>query len=130
MNRSSSSGVGSNATGGGMTSEVRCFCGLISEVKQAWTDGNPGRRDLIREQAEELKNLRTMVRHEGHTVNPEVRAINSEVLLQMETMEAENKKLKQELASSCEREKMGRQFVLISWLGFVCVTAVIVNALK
>lgn len=40
MNRSSSSGVGSNATGGGMTSEVRCFCGLISEVKQAWTDDN------------------------------------------------------------------------------------------
>ncbi|XP_048611665.1 uncharacterized protein LOC125585965 [Brassica napus] len=126
MNRSSSSGVGSNATGGGMTSEWYDVEKPYGCQKTALLEA----RDLIREQAEELKNLRTMVRHEGHTVNPEVRAINSEVLLQMETMEAENKKLKQELASSCEREKMGRQFVLISWLGFVCVTAVIVNALK
>ncbi|KAF8056332.1 hypothetical protein N665_1274s0008 [Sinapis alba] len=124
-----------------MTSEVRCLCGHISKVKKAWMDDNPLRRfyscaypkwkycnffrwyDVEKSHGwknpQELKNLTTMVKHEGCTMNLEVRAINLEVLLQMETMKTENKK-----------EKMDRQFMIISWLVFVCVTTVIANALN
>ncbi|XP_018435672.1 uncharacterized protein LOC108807951 [Raphanus sativus] len=92
-------------------------------------------RDLIREQEEELKKLRAMVGRDGkEEENKKLRAMigcdAKEMESKMLQLENENKKLKQELAVSYGKEKMGRQFVIISWVGFVCVTAVVVNALK
>ncbi|CAF1748212.1 unnamed protein product, partial [Brassica napus] len=107
-------------------------------------------RDLIREQEEELKKLKAMKLRA--MVGRDGKEMESEILLQMEEenkklramvgpdanemeskmlqLENENKKLKQELAVSYGKEKMGKQFVIISWVGFACVTPVIVNALK
>lgn len=96
--QSRASGSGSNSTGGEINvvrtvAGVQCFCGKEAQIRQSWTDANPGRRfykcgdrwksscdyfrwwdlekpygwqkaallearDLIRSQAEELKQLR------------------------------------------------------------------------
>ncbi|XP_024004523.1 uncharacterized protein LOC112081895 [Eutrema salsugineum] len=86
-------------------------------------------RDLIREQGDELKKLRAIVGEEGKEMayvgeKSETSTQNTDMLLQLTT---ENNKLKEKLASSLEKEKLCRQFVVISWVRFVCVTAVIVS---
>ncbi|CAN7029896.1 unnamed protein product [Brassica oleracea var. botrytis] len=108
-------------------------------------DGKEMESEMLLQMEEENKKLRAMVGRDG-------KEMESEILLQMEEenkklramvgpdanemeskmlqLENENKKLKQELAVSYGKEKMGKQFVIISWVGFACVTPVIVNALK
>ncbi|KAF2573370.1 hypothetical protein F2Q70_00003117 [Brassica cretica] len=82
-------------------------------------DGKEMESEILLQMEEENKKLRAMV-------GPDANEMESKML----QLENENKKLKQELAVSYGKEKMGKQFVIISWVGFACVTPVIVNALK
>ncbi|XP_024010843.1 uncharacterized protein LOC112086204 [Eutrema salsugineum] len=92
-------------------------------------------RDTIQDQLQELKKLRALVGEDGEVMASAGEQIesradnaeNSEVWIELTN---ENKALKEELALSVEKEKLCRQFVVISWVGFVCVTAIICNAFK
>lgn len=86
-------------------------------------------RDLIREQYEELKKLKALVGHETESEGKKTdsRVEKSELLSEMQK---EKMKPKEEVVLSVEKEKLLQQFVIMSWIGFVGLTAVMVNALK
>lgn len=84
-------------------------------------------RDLIKAQTEELSRLKAFIGGQQER-NPEVEV--TELLRRLEELEKENMALRSSVKSSSEKEQTLRQVVIISWVGFVCVVATIIHALK
>ena len=126
-----------------------CYCKKPTSTAKAWTDDNPGRRfwlcdshgfvdwvdkeeqnewqkqsllearGVMDRQREEIKNLKQLLR----TTSQEAPAGDStELLLEEGNRLAEEKeKLEIALITSVEKEKLLRQFVGLSWGGFIVV---------
>ncbi|EFH50590.1 predicted protein [Arabidopsis lyrata subsp. lyrata] len=129
-----------------------CDCGTQALIFQAWTDANPGRRfyrcgagrrsecnyfrwrdlekphgwqkkallearDLIKAQDAEIKRLR----------ETQAEGIESYA---GEDLEMEKKALESDLKTSKEKEQTLREVLLISWIGFICIFATVIHALK
>ncbi|XP_024011208.1 uncharacterized protein LOC112086487 [Eutrema salsugineum] len=134
-----------------------CHCSRPTWMSKSWTDENPGRRffkcnvhgfltwadkekpngwqkvsllearDQIRRLKEEIKDLRE-VKQQGLSATT-----GDSVMVKSETWKKnyeEMKKLEHEAMASKEREKLLRQFVVLSWGGFIIVTAMIIKMSK
>ncbi|CAL9234157.1 unnamed protein product [Arabidopsis halleri] len=143
---------GSSSTTRGKSSVLEdggfeCDCGKAALVRQSWTDANPGRRfcrcgagwknicnyfrwlDLEKphEQTEELTRLRAIV---GGQEERNTKDEGRELLRRLEDLEKENMALRSYVKASSAKDQTIRQVVIISWIGFACVVATIVHALK
>ncbi|XP_018461398.2 uncharacterized protein LOC108832408 [Raphanus sativus] len=131
-----------------------CFCKKRSSMAKAWTDDNPGRRfwlcdshgfvewidkeeqndwqkqsllearGVMDRQREEIKSLQQCVK----TTSQQATTGDSTALLLEEgdRLAEEKKKLEIALITAVEKEKLVRQFLGLSWGGFIVVTTIIV----
>lgn len=136
---------------GQTSSGPMCHCRRQTTMVKSWTNDNPGRwffrcnvhgffrwvdeekphgwqkvslleaRDQICYQKEEIKRLKDKI-EAMNTCG--TLAIDSNMV---ENLEAEKNKLECEATISKEREKLLRQFIVISWGGFIVVTAMILT---
>ncbi|XP_024004480.1 uncharacterized protein LOC112081880 [Eutrema salsugineum] len=136
-----------------------CQCKKVMTLSKSWTDENPGRRfykcdthgflcwadkekpfgwqkisllearDQIRRHKEQIKELNESLRTFTHQ---NMTGADSAVMKSkmFEKIEEEKTKLESELMASKEREKLLRQFVVISWGGFIVVTAMLLTMVK
>ncbi|CAN8252256.1 unnamed protein product [Cochlearia groenlandica] len=98
--------------------QKKAFVETREEIKEQKT--------IILQLKEEMKMFKSVHQSEDEI---EVESKNRKSILLYE-VEIENKMLKQEITGNGDKEKMLRQFVMISWLGFVIVIVVVVHALK
>ncbi|KAG7558553.1 Zinc finger GRF-type [Arabidopsis thaliana x Arabidopsis arenosa] len=84
-------------------------------------------RDVIRAQKETIKLLQEAAKEEPKT---EADIPKEEGGSSIEKLEKENIILRSELQASHQAEQTLRHFVLISWVGFICVVATVVHGLR
>ncbi|XP_024014964.1 uncharacterized protein LOC112088862 [Eutrema salsugineum] len=136
-----------------------CRCRKVTTMAKSWTDENPGRkfykcdthgflcwadkekpfgwqkislleaRDQIRQQKEQLKELNESLRacNDKDLNGADSGMMNLEMF---EKIAEEKRKLEIEAMASKEKEKLLRQFIVISWGGFIVVTAMILTMAK
>ncbi|XP_024009468.1 uncharacterized protein LOC112084550 [Eutrema salsugineum] len=132
-----------------------CHCRKPTKMTQSWTDENPGRmffrcdthgfsmwadkekpygwqkvrlieaREQIRRQKDEIRELEATLRETQQGIDSRISAnVTAE-------MSAEEKKKREfEAMASKEREKLLRQFVVVSWGGFIVIAAMILTMVK
>ncbi|XP_024009367.1 uncharacterized protein At4g04775-like [Eutrema salsugineum] len=124
-----------------------CKCGRSTTMLKAWTNENPGRRFFKCDahgfvawadeekpygwQKMSLLEARDEIRHNKEEIKllkESVKALTNQAMSETTTaatsdsrIEEEKKKLEYEIMVSKEREKMMRQFIIISWDGFIIV---------
>ncbi|XP_024013619.1 uncharacterized protein LOC112087834 [Eutrema salsugineum] len=153
MENSSSSATSFNASYNQLDVPL-CHCRKPTRMAQSWTDDNPGRvffkcdthgfsvwadkekpfgwqklrlieaREQIRRQKEEIRALKTSLRETHVSLSSNSPNVDAEMFAE------EKKKLEFEAMAAKEREKLLRQFVVISWGGFIVVTTMILTMVK
>ncbi|XP_010424112.1 PREDICTED: uncharacterized protein At4g04775-like [Camelina sativa] len=119
-----------------------CNCGRSTTLAKSWTNENPGRRFFkcvvhgfvkwadeekpygwqkvsLLEARDEIKILRESLKAMNVTGST---ALSHDLV---NKHEEEKKKLESEVMAASEREKILRQFILLSWGGFIVVIAMI-----
>ncbi|XP_010495812.1 PREDICTED: uncharacterized protein LOC104772956 [Camelina sativa] len=128
-----------------------CNCGRPTIKLKSWTDENPGRIfykcdvhgfvswvDVEKQcnwQKLSLLEARDEIRHYKQKVNVlKDSVIEEKKIIQLEEgkkqLEKEKKQLEDEVNVAKEREKLLRQFIAISWGGFILAIAIIITILK
>ncbi|XP_010463111.1 PREDICTED: uncharacterized protein LOC104743763 [Camelina sativa] len=138
VSQSSGSDVNSNRSWDPLCST----CGRVTTVAKSWTNDNPGRRFYkcvvhgfcnwadehspygwqkvsLLEAIDEIKQLKESLRAMNEQM---VSGSNTDLL---KTEDEEKKKLEISVMAATEREKMLRQFILLSWGGFIVVIGLI-----
>ncbi|KAF8093210.1 hypothetical protein N665_0388s0011 [Sinapis alba] len=89
-------------------------------------------RDQIRRQQLEIRQLKEKLREGNQQILQQEEATNgtSCVAISMDDKALEITRLQVELLNASDREKMLKQFLLISWGGFLAITTIIVATLK
>ncbi|XP_019099714.1 PREDICTED: uncharacterized protein LOC109132525 [Camelina sativa] len=155
MDRVMSQSSGSDANSGRRSGGPICNCGKAIIVVKSWTNDNPGRRfykcavhgffgwadeekpcgwqkisllearDELRHQKDEIKllkeSLKAMNEHglSGATTTMHTGLVNK--------YEQEKNHLENEVMAATEREIMLRQFIVLSWRGFIVVIGMILG---
>ncbi|XP_019101872.1 PREDICTED: uncharacterized protein At4g04775-like [Camelina sativa] len=155
MDRVMSQSYGSDANSGRRCWGPICHCGKATIVVKSWTNDNPGRRfyrcvvhgffgwadeekpydwqkisllearDEICHQKDEIKLLKESLKAmneqgmSGVTTTMHIGLVNK--------YEEEKNHLENEVMAAIEREKMLRQFIVLSWGGFIVVIGMILG---
>lgn len=131
-----------------------CRCNRGTVISKAWTDENPGRRFYrcqvhgfvswadkekqngwqkvsLLEARDEIRRLKEKTRElrGGNQQSLSVAAVDSTIGSSdfWKKHEEEKTKLENEVMASKEREQLLRQFIVLSWGGFIIVTAMILK---
>ncbi|CAE5987980.1 unnamed protein product [Arabidopsis arenosa] len=114
--------------GAGWRSECNHFRWIDLEKPHGWQkQALLEARDLIKAQDAELKRLRES---QAEGIENYAGEVSIEYQKKMEDLEKEKNALESDLKASKEKEQTIREVLLISWIGFICVFATVVHALK
>ncbi|EOA14157.1 hypothetical protein CARUB_v10027303mg [Capsella rubella] len=144
-----SQSYGSDANSASRNWGPNCYCGRATSIIKSWTNDNPGRRFIrcgvhgfvnwadedkpygwqkvsLLEARDEIRQLKD----EMKVFKESVQATNEQGLTDMNSVlvnkdEQEKYQLENEVKACNEREKLLRQFIVLSWGSFILVIAMI-----